>query len=285
MVSIARSRVMTQIALIASSLLALFVVAVIFAWSFQERIAFQPPRPPYPDDAGIHRVGYSASDGQRLFAYLIGNQQAPRGILLAFHGNADLAVRQVEWANEAVRRTGMTVMLAEYRGYMGLAGRPTYAGSKLDSEAAYLFMRRSIGVPPEKIAFFGHSLGSAIAVELAVSHPPAALLLESPFTSARDMAELIIRWTPGVIWSIVSRLHFDTGAKVAQLDIPVSVVHGGSDRLIPLWMGSHVFAAARTQGRWLLVPDALHNDVRIKGGEGYWRWVVEALDPIITSFK
>lgn len=285
MVSIARSRVMTQVALIASSLLTLFIIAVALIGGFQERIAFQPPRPPYPDDAGIHRVGYSASDGQRLFAYLIGDQQASRGILLAFHGNADLAVRQVEWANEVVRRTGMTVMLAEYRGYMGLAGQPTFSGSKLDSEAAYLFVRDSIGVLPEKIAFFGHSLGSAIAAELAMRHRPATLLLKSPFTSARDMAALIIRWTPDIIWRIVSRLHFDTGAAVAQLEVPVSVVHGGSDRLIPPWMGSHVFAAAKTQGRWLLVPDALHNDVSMKGGENYWRWMVEALDPVIASFK
>lgn len=255
---------------------------LILTWTFQERIAFQPPRGPWPVPSDVVRADYRADDGQPLFAYIVGNPQTSRGLLLAFHGNADLAVWQIEWAREASRQTGVAVMLAEYRGYMGLEGKPSYAGSQRDAAAAYRHAVDSLGVPAGRIAIFGHSMGSAIAAELAVRHPPAALLLQSPFTSARDMARRVVGYRlPGIVWGVISRLHFDTGAKVAALSAPVSVAHGGRDRLIPQAMGEQVYAAARNKGQWLLVPEAAHNDVSIRGGGAYWSWMKDALTPIM----
>jgi len=281
MVSIARRRVMVNIAIVIVALIAVLAAFLGAIWAFQERIAFQPPGPPYPDARAIPRVEYSASDGQKLFAYVIGERSSPGGLLIAFHGNADLAIWQVEWAEEVFRRTGVTVMLTEYRGYMGLSGRPSYEGSQRDAEAAYRFAREDLGVPAFRIAFFGHSLGSAIAAELASKHRPAALLLQSPFTSARDMAGIMTGRRPfDATWAVISRLHFDTGAKVALIDAPVSIVHGGRDRLIPPQMGRTVFDAAKSQGAWLLVPEASHNDVENVGRELYWEWISRSLEPV-----
>lgn len=272
---------MTNVAIAAVWLIALFLLLGSLAWIFQEKIAFQPPRPPYPKESGVRRVNYAAADGQPLFAYIVGEPLATRGLLIAFHGNADLAIWQVDWASEIARRTGLTVMLAEYRGYMGLPGRPTYTGSQLDAEAAWRFARDTLGTAPDHMAFFGHSLGTAVATELAVKHRPAALLLQSPFTSARDMAGVMVGRRPAELtWKLVSRLHFDTGAKVAQLDVPVSVAHGAVDRLIPAHMGEAVFAAAKRKGEWLLVPAASHNDVIERGGEHYWDWLTRAVAPV-----
>jgi pimeloyl-ACP methyl ester carboxylesterase len=81
------------------------------------------------------------------------------------------------------------------------------------------------------MAFFGHSLGSAVATELAEIHPPAALLLQSPFSSARAMARLIVTLPVALVWKSISRIHFDTRVAVATLDVPVSVVHGRRDRI------------------------------------------------------
>lgn len=279
MVSIKPRAVITNIAIGISVLLALLVLLVSTIWMFQERIAFQPPRAPWPAENDAPRVVYTSEDGQHLFAYVVGPRVPGRGLLLAFHGNADLAIRQMEWANEVVRRTGVTVMLAEYRGYMGLSGRPTYRGSQLDAEAAYAFIRDTLRVPDERVALFGHSLGTAIATELADRHPPAVLLLQSPFTSARDMAGVMTGWVPhSAIWRLVSRLHFDTGVKVSRMPSPVSVSHGGQDALIPVAMGKAVFEAAREKGEWLLVPDAGHNDVVEAGGEAYWQWLSNSLE-------
>jgi len=283
MVSIVRDRVMATVAIVAASLLVVILLFVSAVWFFQERIAFQPPGPPYPDQSGFSRMDYLATDGQRLFGYLVGETEPMRGLLIAFHGNADLAVWQMDWAENVVRHTGVVVLLAEYRGYMGLGGHPTYEGSQRDAEAAWQFAHDTLHVPADHIAYFGHSLGSAIATELATRHPPAALLLQAPFTSARDMAGVMTGgYLVNAVWGLVSRLQFDTGAKVALIEAPVSVSHGARDGLIPSQMGRTVFDAARVKGHWLLVPNASHNDVSTTGGEDYWSWLTRALDPIST---
>ncbi|MDP9176732.1 MAG: alpha/beta hydrolase [Gemmatimonadota bacterium] len=262
---------------ITSLVLTGLVVFVGVVWLFQERIAFQPPRSPRLETVEASRVSYKARDGQPLLAYIVGDPKTATGLLLSFHGNADLAINGIDWAKEVNRATGFAVMLTEYRGYMNLGGRPTYRGSQLDSEAAYEFARGELGVSADRIAIYGHSLGSAIATELAARHRPLALLLESPFTSARAMSRIIGWRAVHFVWDAIARFHFDTVAKVAAIDAPVSVAHGARDRIIPPQMGNDVFAAAKVKGELLLVPEASHNDVAYVAGPGYWRWISAAL--------
>jgi hypothetical protein len=132
-----------------------------------------------------------------------------------------------------------------------------------------------------KMVFYGHSLGTAVAAELAAKHPPVALILESPFTSARDMAAAMIgNWFTSTVWTFVSRLHFDTSTIVQTLDVPVSVAHGGRDRVVPSRMGNTVYERARVKGEWLFIPDAGHNDLILRGGERYWGWLTSSLAPV-----
>ena len=253
-------------------------------WVFQERIAFQPERPPFPDAGAATRIDYTAPDGQKLFGYLVGDIDRSKGLIIVFHGNADLAVRWLDWAEEIEQRTGLAVMLAEYRGYMGIEGRANYENVRLDAQGALNFARDQLHASPDRLAYFGHSLGSAVAAELAVVHPPRALLLEAPFTSARDMAARIAgRWLVAPLWRLVSRLHFDTERIVASLETPVSVVHGGRDRVVPSRMGEAVFRAAKVKGEWLFVPKASHSDVRYVGKELYWTWVTGTLVPLTDT--
>jgi pimeloyl-ACP methyl ester carboxylesterase len=91
------------------------------------------------------------------------------------------------------------------------------------------------------------------------------------------MAQIIAWRGIEIVWSIISRFHFDTTAAVAFIDAPVWVAHGMNDHLIPYAMGEQVFAAAKVKGRILLVPDATHNDVALAGGIEYWRWLQAAL--------
>ena len=259
----------------------LLIAAILLLWRSQERILFQPPRlDEDPPDSG--RISYEAIDGQRLNGYLIGDPRHAPGVLICFHGNADLAVWQIDWARSIEKRTGCAVFLAEYRGYMSLGGSPTYATSKLDARAAYDHMRIAYGVDRNRAAYFGHSLGSGVAVELAEIHPPKSLLLQSPFTTAQAMARLIV-WPPiTYIWKIFSRIHFDTPAIVAELDAPVSVAHGKRDRVVPFRMGMEVFQHAKRKGALLVVDRAGHSDVPQVAGEDYWRWVVDSLQPLIA---
>ena len=249
---------------------------MLLLWWGQERILFQPPA---FSDARLEpgRVEYRASDGQVLAGYIVGDPKAAAGILLCFHGNADLAVWQLDWAREVAERTDYAVFLAEYRGYMSLGGKPTYATTQVDAEGAYRYLRDSLGADPSRLAYYGHSLGSAVAAELAAKHPPRSLLLQSPFTSARAMARLIVSPPFVMAWKTVSRIHFDTEQIVSTLDVPVAVAHGKRDRVVPFRMGMEVHAAAKRKGPLLSVDEAGHNDIADVAGEDYWRWVSEGL--------
>ena len=263
---------------------ALLIAAILLLWRSQERILFQPPRL-YEEPPEVGRISYDAVDGQRLSGYLIGDPRHAPGVLICFHGNADLAVWQIDWARTIEKRTGCAVFLAEYRGYMSLGGTPTYATSKLDARAAYDHMRIAYGVDRNRAAYFGHSLGSGIATELAEIHPPTSLLLQAPFTTAQAMARLIV-WPPiTYIWKIFSRIHFDTPAIVSEIDAPVSVAHGKRDRVVPFRMGMEVFQRAKCKGALLVVDRAGHNDVAQIAGEDYWRWIIDSLQPLIGTDK
>jgi fermentation-respiration switch protein FrsA (DUF1100 family) len=262
-------------------LLLLFGSLLLLWWS-QERILFQPPRllEPAPE-AG--KVSYEAVDGQRLIGFLVGDPRRAPGVLICFHGNADLAIWQLDWAHEVERHTGYAVFLAEYRGYMSLGGSPTYSTSKLDARAAYDHLRIAFGVDRTRLAYFGHSLGSAVAAELAEIHPPAALVLQAPFSSARAMGRLIVWPALVLIWKTISRIHFDTRELVSQLDAPVSVAHGRRDRIIPFRMGLEVYEAAKVKGQLLVVDEAGHSDVAEVAGEAYWDWIGKALKGAMSS--
>jgi uncharacterized protein len=262
-------------------LLAFYLVVLIAAWHLQERMVWQPPRLLDYAEAQAQRLDYVAEDGQPLFAYLIGDPSRARGLLIAFHGNADLAAWNAPWAAEVERHTGWAVLLAEYRGYGGLAGVPNYPASQRDARATYRVAREQLGVDARRIAFYGHSLGSAVAAELATEHRPAVLILEAPFTSAREMARGMLAPVT-LAWGTIARVHFDTRAKVATLDTPTWVAHGERDGVIPVRMGRAVHAAARVRGELLIVRGAGHNDLRDVAGEEYWAWLGRALDRVVS---
>jgi hypothetical protein len=247
-------------------------------WAFQERIVFQPPaNVSAAAPVSAPQVRYRSADGVDLFAYLVGDCSPGARAVLAFHGNADIARWLVPWATEVARRNNVCVMLPEYRGYDGLGGNPTYQGSERDARAALDYLRDNVGIAPGNIVYFGHSLGTAIAVELASREPPQVLVLQSPFSSARAMGERM--YLPGLsaFWTLVSRVHFDTIHRVQRMVSPVWVAHGDKDFVIPVSMGREVFAAALHKGELLVVHRAGHNDVADVGGSAYWSWLGRAL--------
>jgi pimeloyl-ACP methyl ester carboxylesterase len=271
---------------------------ILLVWWGHERVVWQPPRGPHAGPgnfAGARRVDYRAADGQPLFGYLITPTtrpapdeppddvptDVPNAVLLAFHGNAEVAADEVPSARELARRTGWAVLLAKYRGYAGLPGRSRHEGSRGDAAAAYRWLRETLGVPPRRIGLFGFSLGSAVAAELAAAlgdaERPALLVLQSPLSSTHEMARAMAPGLVGAVWPWIERVPFDTRRRVAETDVPVWVVHGDADRVIPRRMGERVHAAARRAGGLLLVRGAGHNDVPLVGGARYWSFLADAL--------
>jgi alpha-beta hydrolase superfamily lysophospholipase len=162
-----------------------YVAAVLLVWRYQERIVFQPPRILADEDASAQRVEYPAADCTSIFAYVVGDVRHAPAIMLAFHGNADLARWFVPWAQRVVASTGAAVVLPEYRGYAGLQGSPSYESARQDARSCLEFVRDTLGIPASRLVYFGHSLGSAIATELAVESAPRPLILQSPFPGSR----------------------------------------------------------------------------------------------------
>jgi uncharacterized protein len=273
-------RVFTLLGVAMAAALVWVALATIWLWRNQERVVFQPPRLGGDAPALAQRVAFAASDGHQIFGYLVEprNESRMRSVIIAFHGNADLAVWLVPWARELADRAHVSVLLPEYRGYAGIPGTPTYETAEADARGAVQFARATLR--PLRIVLFGHSLGTAIAAHLAETmgpQPPDALVLQSPFTSAREMAARMLVPPIPWLWRRISRMHYDTRAVVSRLASPVFVAHGTRDVVIPIRMGRQVFAAARRPGQLLIVNGAGHNDVADIGGERYWEWLVDAV--------
>lgn len=261
------------------SLGALYVGAILLLWVFQEQVVFQPPRVGPIAPASARKVHYHAADGVELFAYLVGDCRPGGTVMLAFHGNADVARWFVPWASNAAQSAGICVMLPEYRGYDGLAGSPSYGASTLDARAALNFARDTLRVSPDSLVVFGYSLGSAVATELAAHVTPRALVLQAPFTSTRAMAARM--YVPGLqlFFRLITRVHYNTLERVRALRTQVWVAHGDRDRVVPLQMGKEVFEAAAHRGELLIVRGAGHTDLPEIGGSAYWSWLANAVRP------
>jgi fermentation-respiration switch protein FrsA (DUF1100 family) len=273
-------RVLTLVGIAVALALVWVALTTIWMWRYQERVVFQPPGIAVEAPAPARRVDFRAADGHDLFGYLISprSEGSPGVVVVAFHGNADLAAWLVPWAGELAERSGASVFLPEYRGYGGIGGVPTYQSAYSDALGAIAFVRAQLR--PGRLVLFGHSLGSAVAADVAAAMnaaPPQALVLQSPFTSAREMAARMLVPPIPWLWRLISRVHYDTRTIVARLGVPVSVAHGTRDVVIPVRMGRQVHAAAQHQGELLIVDRAGHNDVADVGGERYWRWLTTAV--------
>ena len=163
----------------------------------------------------------------------------------------------------ALNRMGLSVLLFDYRGYGGNPGRPSEEGLAADARAAQAWLAAQPDVDPQRIAYFGESLGAAVAVGLAVQRPPAALVLRSPFTSLADVGAVHYPWLP------VRRLLLDRYPsidRIASVRAPLLVIAGDRDDIVPLSLSRRLYDAAVEPKRFVLVPGAGHNDPELLDG-------------------
>lgn len=190
-------------------------------------------------------------------------------VLLYLHGNGKNVSANLEHA-QRLHQLGFSVFLFDYRGYGRSEGNfPTESGVYRDAQAAWNYLVEQRGIPPENIFLYGHSLGAAIALDLAVRQPQAAgLMMENGFTSMRDMVDHqeIYRFFPT---NLILNHRFDSLSKLKLLRVPLLVIHGLEDQIVPPRMGQVLFDAAHVPKKLLLVPAASHNNVASVSGEEY----------------
>ena len=235
------------------------------------RLLFFPSRAVPPVPAGFAERSFEASDGTRLHGWWLRAGAPAAGHVLLCHGNAGNVADRVPHAR-LLAAAGLDVLLFDYRGYGRSAGRPDEAGTYLDARAARAALLREPGVAPDRVLYLGESLGGAVALELALEHPPAGLVLQSAFTSVRDMARLHYPVVPGALVPDA----YPSLRLIRDLRAPLLVIHGERDEIVPAAHGRALYEAAPEPKRLLVVPGAGHNDL-IAGAGREWAAAVAGL--------
>lgn len=257
---------------IAASLLAVALVygaTVLLLWLFQRNLLYVPTRE-RPDLAqagltGFHEVTLQTEDGLDLLAWRL---PAPEGraTVIYFHGNAGHIGHLGDRARN-YQADGFGLLLPEYRGYGGNPGKPDEAGLYADGRAALAYLRK-LGIPANKIALHGESLGSGIAVKIAAEaaeqgQPVSAIVLEAPYTSIPEAAQRHYWYLPAK-WLVWDR--FDSLTRAGKIGAPLLLLHGEKDRTVPVEHGRRLFAAAREPKEAHFFPEAGHLDLPQSGG-------------------
>lgn len=263
----ARPRARRRVAVALGALAVVLVLAVVGVAVMQRSIVFVPDRREPPPVAsvlpGARDVELHTSDGLTLAAWYLPAADGCTSTVLVAPGNGGNRAGRASLAS-ALRDAGFGVLLLEYRGYGGNPGSPSEEGLARDARAARDFLLDA-GVPAASTVYLGESLGGAVASGLAAEHPPAALVLRSPFTTLADAARAVT----GVPLGWLLRDRFDVVAHVGRVTVPVAVVHGDADTTVPDRLSRGVADAARRAGSTVVevdVPGGGHNDRVLASG-------------------
>jgi fermentation-respiration switch protein FrsA (DUF1100 family) len=219
-----------------------------------------------PADFGLEyeEVFFEAADGVKLHGWWVPKAGAPAFVW--FHGNAGNISHRLENIKLLHDLVGVQVFIFDYREYGRSQGRISREGTFQDAAAAYRYVTATRGVPAENLILFGRSLGTALATDLAIQNPCRRLILESAFTNSSDMAKMmapfLFDWRP--------KIPYDNLGKIDKVKVPVFVIHGSHDEIIPVDMGRRVFAAANKPKDLYIIPGAHHNDTYLVGGKVYF---------------
>lgn len=223
----------------------------------QSRLIYFPTRAydATPKDLGLEfeDLTLTTDDGVAIAAWYVPCAEAKASLIFC-HGNAGNISDRLE-SVAVFHRAGYNVLLFDYRGYGRSEGRPTEDGTYRDAEAAWAFLVNDKGQSSDRIVVFGRSLGGAVAIDLAKRRRPAALVVESSFTSLLDIGRLHYPLLP-VRWLLSYR--YDSLGKVPHIRCPKLFIHGVEDSLIPLANGRALFAAAAEPKEFLETPGG-HN--------------------------
>lgn len=264
------------------------VVVFLLVRFFERQMVFFPSK--YPtgfrqlQNAGLDLkdVWFTAADGVKLHGWFV-LHTAAKAALLMCHGNAGNVSDRYEWLEMLHEQTPVNLFIFDYRGFGHSEGTPTEEGCYLDAVAAFNWLVAQI--PELPIIIHGHSLGSAVAVELAhrlSDRTPAGLIIESGFTNAVDMGKLMFGPIP-LYW--LTSMKWASDEKIGAITIPKLFLHGEHDSIIPLRLGQKLFAAAAPPKEFVVLSRADHNDTFVAGGEEYYQVVRKFVEQCVENGK
>jgi hypothetical protein len=255
------------------SAVCVYVLVVGMLYVMQRSLLYHPTatriRPAEARLPEAQEVVLTTSDGEKLIAWHV----PPRGdkpVVIYFHGNAEI-VAWGAWRHRATIADGTGLIALNFRGYGGSTGTPTEDGLHRDAQAAYAFAAERY--PQHRIVLWAQSLGTGVAVRLASEKPVGKLILEAPYSSAVDVAASLFPWVP-VRWLMKDHLRSDQW--IGAVHVPLLIMHGALDDVIPIRFGERLFALANEPKRFIRFDKAGHNDLDAHGsGAAARRFIAE----------
>ena len=235
---------------IAASIFVLLSLALYFLQDKMVFLANMPGRAltASPGDMGLEyeNVSLATRDGERLHGWYVPAVNS-RGVVLFFHGNAGNISHRLDSIG-IFHQLGLDTLIIDYRGYGQSTGKASEKGTYLDAQAAWNYLVDEREIPAKEIIIFGRSLGGAVGAWLGVQHTPAAMIIESSFTSGVDMARRLYPFLPA---GLITRLRYPVVEYASRLACPVLVVHSRDDEIIPFAMGQSIYAAVKQRKSFL----------------------------------
>ncbi len=236
------------------------------------------PATPARNSLPYQEIWFPARDGVQLNGWFIpGVPEKP--LVLFFHGNAGNLYDNLEYLN-LLHGRGLPIFIFDYRGYGKSQGTPILENDLYqDARGAICFLEGQ-GWPHEKMIFFGQSLGSAVALQMALETPPAGLVMESSFTSLKEIVKYVsplAYYTVGW-WSI--DLPFDNLAKIGRVEVPLLLIHGDMDTVVPVAMTKQLFAQTGAPKMLHIISGGGHCNVIMYDSSAYlaaWKSYLQSI--------
>jgi len=256
----------------------IYVGLAAFLFFTQSRLVYFPTSEivATPDQIGLSykSVSFKAPDGVKLSGWFI-PADSPRGVVIFCHGNAGNISHRLE-SIEIFHRLRLSIFIFDYRGYGASEGTPSEEGSYLDVKGAWNYLIEHDGLAPSDIILFGRSLGGAVAAWLAGQYLPKALIIESTFTSAPDLAGELYFYLPV---KLLCRYKYNALAAIREVHCPVLIVHSQEDEIVSFRHGRKLFDAAN-EPRVFLEISGSHNDGFITSSSVYLNGLKAFLDQV-----
>ena len=237
------------------------------AWFAQDRLIFYPQ--PVVSTAGLPAeakpLEIVATDGTRLRGWLRGTGTVPAPVVLYFGGNAEEVsgtLADPRWPRD------WAIAAVNYRGYGESEGAPGEAALVADAVVIHDAIAARPDVDARRIVAFGRSLGTGVAVKLAVARPLAGLILVSPFDSLVELGRTHYPWLPV---SALLRHRFDVAADARRATVPLLAIVADGDTIIPLERSRALYDAWAGPKSWLVVPATDHNS--LGAPDAFWSGV------------
>ena len=263
------------------SVAAVYACVCLLAFLLQERLLYFPSRRHecVPSAVGLdyRDVRFETDDGLGLHGWLVpGDPRRP--IVLICHGNAGNVSDNLEII-EVFHGLGAGVFAFDYRGYGASEGRPGEEGTYRDADAAWRHLTDHEGYREDAIVAFGHSLGSAVAIELASRRSLGGLIVEASFPSLPQLAARHYRLLPV---GLLARLRYDSRPRVKDLRIPKLFLHSRNDEIVPCALGRQLYTMAPEPKTFVEIAGG-HNDAFLVSRRIYVRALEEFLRPVAAS--